>query len=122
VAKKALGRGLGHLLPSDNAGALRERGAKSSGPAEFGPGLRVLVVPKKPRSEPRVSPWASMGAARVSLVLADVLIVVLVVLWWRTEKASGPLSGAEGLVCVVALLFAGWLSCLAALLPGGGDR
>jgi hypothetical protein len=69
-------------------------------------------------SEGGLSPVAAQAGRRplvvISLVLADVLLVLTTV-FWRTH-AKSPMSGSQAWVCIVAILFAGWLSVLAAWL------
>ena len=120
MSKNVLGRGLGELLPERKPKA-REASAegKSKDPAVLGPGLRVLVLKKNgaaPRPIVPVAPSAAAAAARVkiSLLLADLLLVAIVLLW--CNNAARPFHWLEVLICIVAVTFGAWLTCLAAWL------
>lgn len=116
-----LGRGLGELLP-ERAG-LDSRDStplhKSKDPTDLGPGLRALVLNKNgaaPQHGRMTGDVRGGGATvvKVSLVLADVLLVAVTLLWRR--QAQGRMGGWEALVCIVSITFAAWLGCLTAWL------
>ena len=118
MSKKALGRGLGQLLPQKPIALSREAGSKSADPVDLGPGLRVLVLqkngaPPHPANQDPVAETATAWKVSLSLVTADLVLVGLVFLWFN--RAS-PGNGPGPLVCAGTILFGAWLSCLAAWL------
>jgi len=122
VAKSALGRGLGKLLKEAKAVPREtEPGEKVS---TLSPGMATLLKPgnggPKPEenaaaeAEPSVQPqerkeWKKL--VRLSLVLADVLLVFLAA--WLVFKSGGHFGVVEMLLCAAALGLGAWLSCLA---------
>ena len=121
MPKKALGRGLGELLPEREGSVSRESPPphRSKDPTDLGPGLRALVLNKN-GDAPQHGRFTdgvhrvSGTAVKVSLVLADVLLVALTLLWWR--QAQGGMGGWEALACIGSITFAAWLGCLTAWL------
>jgi hypothetical protein len=80
--------------------------------------MRVLVVPSNGGGPSQAGPGLIRrndvpSRVKVSLVLADLLLVGTTVLWAHGMHHMG---WREAAVCVVAVLFAAWLTCLAAWL------
>jgi hypothetical protein len=48
----------------------------------------------------------------LSLVLADILLVALTLYW--PQRVDGRLDAGSTTACVVGILLAGWLGCVAA--------
>ena len=120
MSKKALGRGLGEMLPERGSGKSPSSTGGSSDPADLGPGLRVLVLQRdgigagmqtvrRLREEDR-----NLGTVTVSLGIADLALIALVLLW--TREASRPFGTIETLGSIFALGLGGWFGCLAAWL------
>jgi hypothetical protein len=51
---------------------------------------------------------------KTSLVLADLVLVVITLLWRR--QAPSAMGGVEAFACVASITFAAWLGCLAVWL------
>jgi hypothetical protein len=108
------------LLPERQPSSAAPAG-KSKDPAVLGPGLRVLVLNKN-GAAPQHVPGAGRrhgASVKASLILADLVIVAMIVLWRRS--AGHALHFSEALFCVCAILFGGWLTCLAAWLQFDRD-
>jgi hypothetical protein len=120
VSKNVLGRGLGELLPERAGPDSRDSTPlhKSKDPTDLGPGLRALVLNKNggaPQLGRITDVQRESGTVvKVSLVLADVLLVAITLLWRR--QAQGRMGGLEGLICIASITFAAWLGCLTAWL------
>jgi hypothetical protein len=92
---------------------------KAKDPTDLGPGLRALVLNKNGGAPQlgRITADVHRGSGtvvKVSLVLADVLLVAITLLWRR--QVQGRMGGWEGLICIVGITFAAWLGCLTAWL------
>ena len=127
MPKKALGRSLGELLP-ERAGLISRDSIslhKSKDPTDLGPGLRALVLnkngaaPQHGRMTPEVRRGGGATVLKVSLVLADVVLVAVTLLWRR--QAQGRMGGWEALACIISITFAAWLGCLTAWVHFRGD-
>ena len=121
MSKKVLGRGLGELLPDRGAPVSRESASlpRSKDPTDLGPGLRVLVLQKNgtaPKTGAASTPnrGPDLLLVKLSLVLADACLVGMVFIWRR--YAATPMLWTEAAICTGIILFAAWLTCLAAWL------
>ena len=124
MPKKALGRGLGQLLSKGQAAAaqpsLAEKHPKD--PADLGPGLRALVFQKNGGSaqrNPALPPARSKGdlAMKLSLLAADVFLLFLTWLWWKT--CGRPLTVGQIVIVVTGATIGAGLGCLASWLHFG---
>ena len=134
MAKKVLGRGLRELLPERRPPTSNKQ-QPSNTPVDLGRGLRVLGVQKNGTAPQRAAvreqggigtgttrsfcaPSSAMtpngGLIEVSLVIADILLVLTTVLW--QSHTQGQMSVGEAVVCSVAITVAAWTSVLAAWL------
>ena len=124
MAKSALGRGLGKLLKEAKA-VPRETEAGEKIPT-LSPGMATLLKAgnggSKPEEKARSDEAANVQPTttkewkkrvRLSLVLADVLLVFLAA--WLVFKSGGRFGAVEILLCLAALGLGAWLSCLALL-------
>lgn len=90
---------------------------------DLGPGLRVLIL-KKGGVEAQQLPnsrasFRGCGAAKISLLAADLAIAGLVVLWQTTSNT--PMQFWEATACVGCIVLAAWLGLLAAWLHFRAD-
>jgi hypothetical protein len=100
-------------------------GGSAAQPAKLSPGMATLLrlgdenhEPETPGSvfseTPRTEPKRLKVLLRISLVLADALLVFLAVR--LVVLAHGPLDFLGVALCVAAVIAGAWLSCLAFLL------
>ena len=94
----------------------------SDRPANLSPGMATLLrgnqsdprtgtePEPKPAEEPKQPPGHRYGLFRLSLILADLLLVALAAcLAWR----KGSFGFFEIALCILALALGAWLTCLA---------
>jgi hypothetical protein len=122
VSKKALGRGLGQLLPEQSkAPATARHDYKVGSPVDsgtFGPGLRVLIAQKSGSGSPvRIQngghPELDLSLVKLTLVFADLLTSLTTVIWF--SRLSAP-NWKEVLICSGAISVGAWFGGLAAWL------
>jgi hypothetical protein len=127
VAKPALGRGLGKLMKEAQAppplnDPVSKSGTAPAGVATLLRGVKDPVKPSLSIVQPLAKPQPRGGEAargqsrsnlpmRISLVLADVVMIGLVahIAFYRTE----PLGWLELTLCIIAMVLGAWLACLA---------
>lgn len=118
VAKPALGRGLGDLLPKSNRPANSNDTVEQ--PAKLSPGMATLLhgpIDNEPDGAPQPSDTEAKRAwlpykrlIQVSLVLADLMFLALTVRWLLQNQPLGFGGIALGFL---ALVLGAWLSSLA---------
>ncbi len=120
VAKPALGRGLGNLMPAEQKA---QTPSQPTLPGMISPGMAALLraeksatgeIPEKPGGQLTNDchlPRALLLTVRISLVAADILLCGLVLGW--ALKHGLPSGFWENALCVAALILGAWLSVLA---------
>jgi hypothetical protein len=128
VAKPALGRGLGKLMkevqaPPPSSQPVSKPGTVSTGVATLMRGVKTPAKPSLTLVQPLAKPQPRGGEAargqsqrsnlpmRVSLVLADVVMIGLVAR--MAFRNTEPLGALELTLCILAMLLGAWLACLA---------
>jgi hypothetical protein len=121
VTRAGLGRGLGALMNGTKEPPPAAAAAPAEGPAPkpetLSPGMAALMRSKAAaQSEGKAEPAGPLSPRglkliRLSLLLADVLLVALAVR--LVVRADGPLGFIGAALCVLAMALGAWLFWLA---------